>query len=155
MKRYTFLLIFALVLFGGLASAQQVAAAEFQGVDFTLPHSPGVSGWLHDSSVGEAVIVVIAYDAAGKPVAGAPVVWTVKNSKPDVAYVVASSVPSQGRAHAYHDVPLEVDGGVTGADGRAFIVIDSLTAGDLKVGVTVGGVTAETYSGGDMRVVWF
>lgn len=155
MKRITSSLVVLLAILAGLASAQEVAKAEFQGVDITLPHSPGVSGWLADGSVGEARIVVTARDASGNPVAGAPVVWTVMNSKPNVAYVVSTNSAATMRAHAYKGVPLVVDGGVTDSEGRAFIVIDSLTSGDLKAAVTVGGVAAKTYDGGDMRVVWF
>lgn len=156
MKRSTLLLIVLTVLFGAYAAAQQVATAEFQGVDTTLPHTPGVSGWLSDGSIGEATFVVLASDASGKPVAGAPVVWTVMNSADDVAYVVATSAESSMTASAYKGRALVIDGGVTDASGRAFIVLDSLTAGDAKAGATVGESQAVTYEGKDaVRVVWF
>lgn len=156
MKRSTLFVIVVAVLFGGLAAAQQVATAEFQGVDFTLPHSPGVSGWLADGSVGEARIVVLALDADGNAVAGAPVMWTVRNAVSDVAYVVDASADDHQLATAYEGADLVVQGGVTDADGQAFLVLDSLTAGDLTAIATVGSATATSYDGGEaMRVVWF
>lgn len=156
MKRSTLLLIVLTVLFGAYAAAQNVASAEFQGVDTTLPHTPGVSGWLSDGSVGEATFVVLASDASGNPVAGVPVVWTVLNSADDVAYVVSTSAEESMTASAYKGKALVIDGGVTGEDGLAFIVLDSLTAGDAKAGATVGESNAVTYDGKDtVRVVWF
>lgn len=154
MKRSLSFVIFLAALLSSLALAQQPASAEFLGVATTLPHSRGVSGWLADGSVGEATFVVIARDAAGNPLAGVPVTWTLTNSGSSLAYVVASSAGGQ-LGKAYPKVKATINGGVTGADGRAFIVLDSLTAGDLSASASVGGLPAKTYDGGDQRVVWF
>jgi hypothetical protein len=154
--RRTLVLAIALVsLTAGTALAQgQVASAEFQGVDMTLPHSRGVSGWMADGSVGEGTVVVLALDAAGNPVAGAPVAWTVTNATDSVVYVVAGNGVSDVLS-AYNGMALSITGGTTGADGTARLVVDSLSSGDARVAVEVGGMEAETYSGGSMRVVWF
>ncbi len=144
-------------LFGTLATAQsQVATVEFQGVDMTMPHSPGVSGWLSDASVGEARIVLKALDAAGNAVPGAQVAWSITNSTDQVVYAVATSAVDELRATAYTGHTLVVDGGTTGPDGLAYLILDSLTAGDAKAAATVDGMAATTYDGKDtLRVVWF
>lgn len=155
MRRMLILVAATACLAAAAAYAQgSVASAEFKGVDMTLPHSPGVSGWLADGSVGEGTIVVLALDASGNPVAGAPVTWTVNNATDAVVYVVAGDGVADV-VPAYNGMPVSITGGTTGPDGTARLVVDSLTPGDTKVAVEVGGVGAETYSGGDMRVVWF
>jgi hypothetical protein len=134
----------------------QVAAAEVQGVETTASHSTGVSGWLHDGSVGEVTVLVRALDADGNPVAGAPVLWTVRNRTDAIVYVVGSSAMMGGDPiGTYSGMLKSVDGGVTDANGEAYLVVDSQTPGDASVLVTVGGVQGETYRGRDMRVVWF
>lgn len=149
---------FAVVLFvASIAFAQsEVASAEIQGIDTTLPHSRYVSGYMLDDSVGEAVITVLALDADGQPVEGAEVVWTVTNRGSNLGFVVGSSSDRpQSLVTVRGSQERTVDGGVTGPDGRAYLVVDSFRSGDIVVTVTVGGVPAETYSGGGMRVVWF
>ena len=147
----------AVLLFAPAAMAQgEVSSAEILGIDTTLPHSPYAAGYVMDDSVGEAVITVVALDAEGNPVAGAPVEWRVANNGSGAAYVVGSSREQpQGLAVVGRGEERPIDGGVTGADGRAHLVVDSFRSGDATVSVTVGGVEAETYSGGGMRVVWF
>lgn len=137
------------------AALAQVASAEIVGIGTTAAHSRGASGWTLDGSVGEVEIVVLALDAAGNPVAGAPVTWTVQNGTENVVYIVDASAPLPAGAHAHQGADLTLDGGVTGADGRAYLTVDSLTAGDARFPVTVGGAEAKDYSGSDMRVVWF
>lgn len=156
MRRFSTLAAVLVALSAGAALAQgQVATVEFKGVDTTLPHSRGVTGWQADGSVGEATILVLALDASGKPVAGAPVEWTVTNATDAVAYVVQGD-GVQDLARAYKTRPATILGGTTGADGTARLVLDSLTVGDAKVAAVVGGVEGKTYDGGGaMRVVWF
>lgn len=156
MNRTLCTLIASLALAVGATALAQVASAEILNVDATAPHSRGVAAWVHDDSVGEVTILVEARDAAGNPVAGAPVSWTVRNTTDNLAFVVGSSAMMGGSAISAHNgVEVSVDGGVTDENGRAYLVLDSQTAGDARVHVEVGGVAAETYSGGDMRVVWF
>jgi len=155
MKR--FLLIFAISLFGvfGLAAAQ-VASAEFQGVDATAPKSPEASATLRDESVGETSVLVRALDAEGNPVAGATISWTVINSTGETVYVVGSSASMDELLEQVDgEAELMLEGGVTDENGEAYLIIDSATAGDASVAVTVDDVAGETYSGGNMRVVWF
>lgn len=149
--------LFALLslAFAGTAIAQ-VASAEVLNVDATAPHSRGVSAWVHDESVGEVIVLIEARDASGNPVAGAPVSWTVRNTTENLVFVVGSSAMMGGDATGvYSSAEVAIDGGVTDQNGQAYLVLDSQTAGDARVHVEVGGVVAETYSGGDMRVVWF
>lgn len=133
----------------------QVATAEFLGVDPTAPHSRGVAAWSHDGSVGEVVLTIEARDADGNPVAGAAVAWSVRNTTDSLVFVVGSSAMMGGGATVYNGRIVDLDGGVTDADGRAYLVLDSQTAGDARIHAEVDGVAAETYNGGDIRVVWF
>ncbi|UCH25310.1 MAG: hypothetical protein JSV66_15470 [Trueperaceae bacterium] len=135
----------------------QVATVEVVGVEATAPHSPSVvNALLRDESVGEVAVVIRALDAGGNPVAGAAVSWRVQNRTGNTVYVVGSSaVMAQMLERAVEGFDLAIDGGVTDADGHAYLVVDSATSGDARVYVTVDGVDGKTYDGRDMRVVWF
>ncbi len=158
MKTRFALLSFALAFafaFGALAQAQ-VATAEVLGVETTSAPSTGVDAWLEDGSVGEVQVTVRALDANGNPVAGAPVQWRVDNLGSMIVYVVGSSAGVPGAPlSVYTAVDTHVDGGVTDANGEAFLLVDSMFSGDARVFVTVGGVDGKTYRGRDMRIVWF
>jgi len=139
-------------------SFAQVATVEVQGVEATRPQSPGDTGMALDESIGEVQIVIIAMDAGGNPVADAPVSWTVTNATEEAVYVVGSSAMMEDMAEdmmAEMDTELVIDGGVTNESGEAYLVVDSATAGDTRVFVTVDEVEGKTYDGRDMRVVWF
>ena len=154
MKRLFVGLVFVLAGFG----LAQVATVEVQGVEATRPQSPGDTGMALDESIGEVQIVIIAMDAGGNPVADAPVSWTVMNATEEAVYVVGSSTMMEDVAEdmmAEMDTELVIDGGVTNENGEAYLVVDSATAGDTKVFVTVDEVEGKTYDGRDMRVVWF
>lgn len=134
----------------------QVATAEVQGVEATSPTSRHAQAWQADGSVGEVRVLVRALDAAGDPVAGAPVTWRVENIGDDVVYAVDASAGLPSAPLSAHTVQeLEIDGGTTDANGDAWLVLDSMTAGDVQVYITVGGVEAKTFDGRDMRIVWF
>ena len=155
MKRGLLSLGFALLSVFGLAAAQ-VATAEFQGVDATAPKSPEASATLRDESVGETTILVRALDAEGNPVAGATVAWTVINSTSELVYVVGSSATMDEMLEQVDgETEVMLEGGVTDENGEAYLIVDSATAGDARVAVSVNEVAGETYSGGNMRVVWF
>jgi hypothetical protein len=146
------------ILVLALASAAwaQVAVAEVLDVADTLPRSPGISALLRDQSVGEKLIEVQGRDAAGNPVAGAEVIWTLSNRTDNPVYVVGhSGTTARILLRVLPRATLEVSGGVTDAEGKAYLIIDSGTAGDVIITVTVGGVSAKGYDGTDMRVVWF
>ena len=151
------LALLGLATLGLAASALgQVTTAEVLGVETTAAASPDGSGSLRDNSVGEVTIVVRALDANGNPVAGAQVAWSVQNRTENVMYVVGTSASMEALSTAaYSSAQVAVDGGVTDADGKAYLVVDSPTPGDARVFVTVGGVDGKTYRGRDMRVVWF
>lgn len=153
MKR---LLLGLLVAFVGLGFAQ-VATVEVQGVEATSAKSPDDTGMVLDESVGEVKVVIVALDADGNPVADAPVSWTVLNAAEGPVYVVGSSamMDTTMTDMAEMDAELIIDGGLTDANGEAYLVVDSATAGDTKVFVTVDEVAGKTYDGRDMRVVWF
>lgn len=138
----------------GLSFAQ-VATVEVQGVEATRPQSPDDTGMVLDESVGEVNIVIVAMDADGNPVADAPVSWTVLNATETPVYVVGSSAMMEEMQMAEMESELMIDGGVTNEAGEAYLVVDSATAGDTKVFVTVDEVEGKTYDGRDMRVVWF
>ncbi len=152
MKRYPTLLA---VLFALFSAHAQVTTAEVLGIAETRPHSEAGTALYEDGSVGEVIVRVRALDAGGNPVAGAAVAWVLTNSTTGTAYVVGSS--------ADHDVPLiligssdlMVEGGMTDENGEAYLVVDSRSAGDVSMVVTVGELEAKTYDAGDMRVVWF
>lgn len=154
MKQFALALaIFAFT--ASIAFAQDVATAEILGVEMTRPPSTHVFALVYDDSVGEAVIEIRALDADGNPVAGAPVEWRIHNNGSTIAYVVGSSDMSSMLAPVTTAADVTVDGGVTDADGRAYLVVDAFTTSDVSVAVTIGGVDAKTYRGRDMRVVWF
>jgi len=136
-------------------SFAQVATVEVQGVEATRPQSPGDTGMALDESIGEVQIVIIAMDAGGNPVADAPVSWTVTNATEEAVYVVGSSTMMEDMQMAEMDTELVIDGGVTDENGEAYLVVDSATAGDATIVVTVDEVAGQTYDGRDMRVVWF
>lgn len=148
------LLLGLLIAFVSVGFAQ-VATVEVQGVEATRPQSPGDTGMVLDESIGEVNIVIVATDADGNPVADAPVSWTVLNAKETAVYVVGSSATMDEMQMAEMDTELVLDGGVTDENGEAYLVVDSATAGDTKVFVTVDEVEGKTYDGRDMRVVWF
>ena len=148
--------LIAAIFFVSASAFAQVASAEILGVAETRAKSPGLSGLVRDDSVGEVVILIRALDAAGNPVADAPLSWSVKNSSDNAAYVVGSSASmSQLLERVFKVMPISLDGGVTDANGEAYLVVDSSAVGDMSIAVNVGGVDAKTYDGGDMRVVWF
>lgn len=156
MKKFVALFVLSAILLPFAFAQAQVDSAEIQGVEITLPHSPNVSGWQLDDSVGEARIVVLALDANGDPVEGAHVEWRLHNRSSNLAFVVGVSGDSDfDTASIYTVRDRLVDGGTTDADGRAYIVLDARTSGDVSVSVTVGGVEASGYGGRSMRVVWF
>ncbi len=137
-------------------SFAQVASVEVQGVEATAAKSGGLNALLRDGSVGETIIVILAKDAAGNPVEGAEVSWSVESNTDNTVYVVGTSASMSlmlERALGGHSV--DVAGGVTASDGTAYIIVDSQVAGDSKVYVSVDGVEGKTYRGKDMRVVWF
>ena len=136
-------------------SFAQVASVEVQGVEATRPQSPDDTGMMFDESIGEVQIVIIAMDADGNPVAGAPVSWTVLNAKETPVYVVSSSSMMDDTMTAEMETELMIDGGMTDENGEAYLVVDSATAGDTKVFIMVDEVEGKTYDGRDMRVVWF
>lgn len=150
-------LLAALALFAlSAAAGAQVATAEVQGVEATSPASRHVQAWQADGSVGEVRVRVRALDAAGEPVADAPVTWRVENMGEAVVYVVDASAGLPSAPLSAHTVQeLEIDGGTTDADGDAWLLLDSMTAGDVRVYITVGGIEAKTFDGRDMRIVWF
>jgi hypothetical protein len=156
MKKFVALFVLLALLLPIALAQPQVDSVEIQGVEITLPHSPNVSGWQLDDSVGEARIVVRALDANGDPVEGAHVQWRLHNRTSNLAFVVGHSGDSDfGTVSIYSIRDRVVDGGMTDADGRAYIVLDSRTSGDVSVSVTVGGVEGSGYGGRSMRVVWF
>ena len=149
------LLMVALLALAGLALAQ-VEKVAVQGVETTRAHTRGIGAIVNDGSVGEAAIKIVVTDAAGKPVAGAHVVWKVKNQKANTVYVVGTSAATGPMLiRVFEGQTVEVDGGVTNDDGEACIKLDSGARGDAKVYVTADGVEGKTYRGKDMRVVWF
>ncbi len=153
MKKLLMLVI--LLAMGSLALAQ-VEKVAVQGVETTRAHTRGIGAIVNDGSVGEAAIKIIVTDAAGNPVAGAPVVWKVKNQKANPVYVVGTSASSELMlVRVFEGQTVEIDGGVTNEQGEACIRLDSGSRGDAKVYVTAGGVEGKTYRGKDMRVVWF
>lgn len=156
MKKFAaFCVLFAFLIPVALAQPQ-ADSAEILGVEVTLPSSPIVSGWQLDDSVGEARIVVRALDANGDPVQGVPVQWRLQNRSANLAFVVGINGQSDFQTLSIYTVSDRVvDGGTTDADGRAYIVLDSRTSGDVSVSVTVGSVEASGYGGRSMRVVWF
>lgn len=144
------------LLLGGTAAAQgEVAAAEILGVETTAAHSRGIAGWARDGSVGEVPIQVRALDASGNPVAGAEVVWTITNATPNLVYAVEASGAMEALPLRVYSARPVVVRGTTDADGIATLVLDSATAGDASIAVTVDGMPAQTYRERDMRVVWF
>ena len=157
MKSRISLAAFAVAIALLFAAAQaQVASAEVQGVETTSAPSMHVQAWQQDGSVGEVRVVVVAYDDEGNPVSGAPVTWRVDNLGSDLVYVVGASTDlAEVPLTAYTAMDLTIDGGTTNADGEAYLIVDSMTSGDARVFVTVGGVEGKTYRGRDMRVVWF
>ena len=151
-------ILLALAFSGLIASAafaQDVATAEILGVEMTRPHSTHVFALVRDDSVGEAIIEVQALDGDGNPVAGAPVQWMLSNNGSTIAYVVGSSDMSSTLVPVTMSADVTVDGGVTDAEGRAYLVVDAFQTSDVSVAVTIGGVEAKTYRGRNMRVVWF
>jgi len=148
-------LVLALIVLASISMAQ-VAKVEVQGVETTKAHTRGISAIVHDGSVGEAMVVIKAVDDAGNPVAGAAVIWTVKNNKANPVYVVASSASKNLMLErVYEGGSVEIDGGVTDENGEAFLIVDAGASADAKIYVTVDGVAGKTYRGKDMRVVWF
>lgn len=154
MKQFALTLAF-FAFIASVAFAQDAATAEILGVEMTRAHSTHVYALSRDDSVGEAVIEIRALDADGNPVAGAPVEWMIHNNGSTIAYVVGSSDMASMFVAVTSVADVTVDGGVTDADGRAYLVVDAFTTSDISVAVTAGGVEAKTYRGKDMRVVWF
>lgn len=153
MKRIVGMLVFFAALVGSVFA--QVTTAEVQGIAETVPKSSGLTALLQDGSIGEYKIVVRALDAAGNPVAGAVVTWTLKNNAASPSYVVGSSRGGKVFARVYKGHNLSLDGGLTNEQGEAYIIIDSKTKGDTTIEVTVDKVAAKGYDGSSMRVVWF
>jgi hypothetical protein len=153
--------LLGIIMLLGLALAgsalAQVATVEVLGVETTAARSASVvDALLKDDSVGEVAVVIRAVDAGGNPVAGAAVSWRVQNRTGNTVYVVGSSATMAPMLErAVEGVELAIDGGVTDADGNAYLLVDSATSGDSRVFVTVDGVDGKTYRGRDMRVVWF
>ncbi len=134
----------------------QVETAEVQGVETAAAHSRGLTAWSLDGSVGEVTILVRALDSAGNPVAGAEVTWTVQNRTDNVVFAVGMSGMMDTMSEpTYNGMAVSFDGGVTDENGETYFIVDSQTAGDARVFVTIGGVEGKTYRGRDMRVVWF
>jgi len=137
-------------------SFAQVATVEVQGVEATAAKSPGLTALLHDGSIGEVTVLVIATDANGNPVEGADVSWRLENRTTNPVYAVGSSAMMGSfleRASGQYEIAIM--GGVTNAAGEAYLVIDSSMSGDARVYVMVEGVEGKTYDGRDMRAVWF
>ena len=154
MKLIIKLIILSLLCFS--PALAQVSKAEVQGVEATAAKSAEGTAEALDESVGEVRVLVIATDEAGNPVEGATVSWTVQNNGTDPVYVLSTSGMMEMMASAIDaEAELMVEGGVTDANGEAYIIIDSGAAGDSKVFVTIDGVEGKTYRDKDMRVVWF
>lgn len=157
MKNWTLKLVAIALLALGATALAQVETVSILSVDVTSPTSDDVSAWRADDSVGEVTVRAQAVDADGNPVEGAEVAWTVENSTPQIAWVVASS----GSALDVSSKPvsdtttLTLDGGTTNADGIATLTLDSGDAGDVNVYVEIDGVAGDAYRGGALRIVWF
>lgn len=147
--------LFMMLTLASLSFAQ-VETVQVQGVEATAAKSTGLTAIVHDGSVGEATITIVVTDASGNPVEGAEVMWRVENRTDNPVYAVGSSAMMPNfleRASGQYEISFM--GGVTDANGEAYLVVDSQTAGDAKIYVTAGGVEGKTYRGRDMRVVWF
>lgn len=138
----------------GVAFAQ-VTTAEVLGVAETRAHSSGSSALYQDGSVGEVLVRVRALDAGGNPVPGASVSWVLTNRTTAPAYLVGASAEGRYPVLLVGSGDTELDGGVTDANGEAYLVLDARSAGDVVVKVTIEGMEAKGYDGSDMRVVWF
>lgn len=157
MKHWTLKLVAIAVLAALSTAVAQVATVNILGVDPTSPSSDGFAAWSADGSVGEVTVRVEALDAAGDPVQGAQVSWRVENSTPEFVWVVEMSGPALGMASkpVADTAARTLDGGRTGDDGGAYIVLDAMRAADARVHVEIDGVAGEAYSGGALRIVWF
>lgn len=157
MKNWTLKLVAITLLALGATALAQVETVSILSVDVTSPTSDGVSAWRADDSVGEVTVRAQAVDADGNPVAGAEVVWTVENSTPQIAWIVASSGPALDASSkpVSDTTTLTLDGGTTNADGITTLTLDSDDAGDVNVYVEIDGVAGDAYRGGELRIVWF
>jgi ABC-type uncharacterized transport system substrate-binding protein len=137
-------------------SFAQVASVEVQGVEATAAKSQGLTALLRDGSVGEVTVLIKVSDASGNPVEGAEVSWRVESSTDATVYAIATSA-SMARIleRALGNSDVSFAGGTTDANGEAYLIVDSQSAGDAMVYVSVDGVEGKTYDNRDMRVVWF
>ena len=148
--------LFVLSLFLVTTALAQVTSAEVQSVEATAAKSAEGTAAILDESIGEVRVLIIATDEAGNPVEGATVSWTVQNNGSDPVYVLSTSGMMDMDISAVDaETELMVEGGVTDANGEAYIIVDSEAAGDSKVFVMIDEVEGKTYDGRDMRVVWF
>ena len=157
MKNWTLKAVAIVLLALGATALAQVETVSILSVDVTSPTSDGMAAWRADGSVGEVTVRAQAVDADGNPVEGAAVVWTVENSTPQIAWVVASSGPALDASSkpVSDTTTLAIDGGTTNADGIATLTLDSSDAGDVNVYVEIDGVAGDAYRGGELRIVWF
>lgn len=157
MKHWTIKLVAVAALAVLSTAFAQVATVNILGVDPTSPSSDGYAAWSADGSVGEVTVRVEALDADGDPVPGARVTWRVENATPEIVWVVDMSGPGLGGSSkpVADTADRTLDGGTTGADGGAYVVLDAMHAADARVHVEIDGVAGESYSGGGLRIVWF
>ncbi len=124
---------------------------KFLQVQTTAAASAADTGMVLDGSLGEMLIEIKT-----KPVmAGAEVVWGLKNKGDGSLYVVATSYKEAM-------IPFTAPAGetteyITMLDemGYGYIVVDSDMAGEIEVMAKAGDKDAKTPKGSNMVILWF
>ena len=153
-------LIAAAVALASIAFAQQasapVAKLEILDVEATVPVSPSSYPSFPLGYDSEIDVPLAATDAAGNPVAGVEVTWTVQNTGKVRVHVIGKRDNGQNvrvRGIAEPGATFEVKS-VTGADGRTAITLNANDVAQVRVNAKAGEVNARNLREAQHQVDW-